>query len=378
MEGTSSSLYSAYGALGSDSSLHAGMIPQTDGERNVNNDSVIIADITRHFRLLALNNKNYAQIKKEIFAQDHQRGVWRVCAIGTDQFVTASYDKLAKVYSISQEKELVSLKGHKREVLSLALVDQNTIATGSSDGSIKTWDLSSGQMRANISELKNFRTGIYSLIYLKSQNQFVSGSCQKPKKETYWEYALKFWDASTGKYVCSLKGHQGGISKIVELDNNRLLTSSGDTTLRIWDSAKQKLVATFTGHKSYVYSATKIDDNTVASGSKDCTVRLWNVETGTSEPISSTDQGHTSTVYDVASHGQSILASASRDGYVRVWDVRAKKRISVLDAGAGFAYAVAFTEDGKLIVGHAGKKEKPQEYGGVTIWDFANQSSLPV
>ena len=76
------------------------------------------------------------------------------------------------------------------------------------------------------------------------------------------------------------------------------------------------------GHEDWVYSvAFSPDGQSLASGSRDKTVRLWDLRQPAATPT--VLRGHEDWVYSVAfsPDGQS-LASGSRDKTVRLWDLR--------------------------------------------------------
>ncbi len=340
---------------------------------SLNKSSDGISDLESKIGHLNISNKDYSQFGPENFCSDHKRGVWRVCSINQNYFASASYDHVAKVCSVTEKKEIFTLSGHKKEVLSLAPIDKERLATGSSDGTIKIWNLKNGKMISEIAETKS-KTGIYSLTY--AEGRFLSGSCHVPKNHSKkWDHVIKVWNAEEGSFSFSMQGHSGGISKIVHLSKGTFISSSHDSTLKLWDLETKKCNGTLKAHTDWVYSLAKINANRVVSASKDRTIRLWDIEKEQSE-ILGDPQGslssHASTVYDVATYGEHILASASRDGHVKVWDLRSKKSIGIRDTTQGFVFSVDFTEDGKIIAGYSGKGEKPKEGGGTLIWDFPN------
>jgi uncharacterized membrane protein len=58
-----------------------------------------------------------------------------------DEVVTASSDKIVRVWSVQTEKELIALYGHKESVTAIAADSKvSTIYTVSHDGTLQVWD----------------------------------------------------------------------------------------------------------------------------------------------------------------------------------------------------------------------------------------------
>ena len=68
------------------------------------------------------------------------------------------------------------------------------------------------------------------------------------------------------------------------LDDDRLASGSGDSTIRIWNVTSGVSVKTLTGHSDWVYSLAVLPFNRLASGSgTDYTgeIKIWNMNDGT-------------------------------------------------------------------------------------------------
>ena len=75
--------------------------------------------------------------------------------------------------------------------------------------------------------------------------------------------------------------HNNWISKIIQISNNKIATSSGDNTIKIWELMNEKrvkLIKTLNKHKSTVISIIKIKNkNWLVSVSYDGTLIIWDI-----------------------------------------------------------------------------------------------------
>jgi len=117
-----------------------------------------------------------------------------------------------------------------------------------------------------------------------------------------------------GLWLCTLKGHSGGVSSVAwNKDGTLLASGSWDKTVKIWDMSSGSLVekCTLRGHSNWVASvAWSPDGKTLASGSADKTVRLWDVESGEEK---GTLKGHVSS-WQQLDAGIKALATKVKEG----------------------------------------------------------------
>jgi WD40 repeat protein len=94
---------------------------------------------------------------------------------------------------------------------------------------------------------------------------------------------VRLWDASTGKELYTLRGHQSSVrSAAFSPDGLRLASASNDNTVRLWEATTGKELRILRGHESGVTSvAFNPGGQQLASASDDGTIRLWNPNTGT-------------------------------------------------------------------------------------------------
>ena len=64
---------------------------------------------------------------------------------------------------------------------------------------------------------------------------------------------LKVWDLPSGRPVRSLKGHMGWVRAVaVTPDGGQAVSGSDDNTLKVWDLSSGRLVRSLEGHTDWV------------------------------------------------------------------------------------------------------------------------------
>ncbi len=92
---------------------------------------------------------------------------------------------------------------------------------------------------------------------------------------------IKLWDAVTYKEQITLKGHSKRVNSVAYSPNGKTLASgSDDETIKLWNLAAEKEQATLKEHADSVWRvAFSPDGKTMASASAK-TINIWHVETG--------------------------------------------------------------------------------------------------
>jgi len=136
------------------------------------------------------------------------------------QLASGSEDGIIKLWSISSGREMATLK-HSSRILSLDFrPDGKQLASGSMDCSIKIWNLATGE---NTVTLQGHTDTIFSMAFTPDCKRLASASR---------ESIIKLWDLTTGQETMTVKG-----SNFVAFspDGWRLATTSGSDIL-IYDA----------------------------------------------------------------------------------------------------------------------------------------------
>jgi WD40 repeat protein len=310
-----------------------------------------------------------------------------------------------KVWDAAIGAEVTTLLGHLKPVMGVAFSpDGKRIVSGSYDGTVRIWEpgvdhtapvtlegryksiafssdgkhIVTGGMdkpiriRAAVSraELMGIEGGGYGALFSPDGTSIASVDLRN----------IYVWDASSGKKLATLSGHesgplteeQGSIWSIAySPDGTRIVSGGLDKMVRVWNAITGAEIMALRGHGDWPdwpeYSgissvAFSPDGNLIASGGSDYTVKIWNARTG-AEVMTMSEHSHF--VNDVVfSPDGKRFVSASTDKTIRVCDVASGDVLQVLEGHDGEVLSLAFSPDGKRIV--SGSKDDT-----FRIWDAA-------
>ena len=238
-------------------------------------------------------------------------------------------------------RQEASLRGHDKPISSLTFAPNSlSLASASSDGLIKVWDMAS---RHEVLTLAN-RDALYDLEYSPDGKVLAAALGAKFGNTS----TLMLWDVGTNQSVAQFGTHGTRLFEIVySPDGTRIACACWDHTVTVWDVATQQKVGTLTGHtgsvSSVVFSA---DGSRMATGSWDGTIKLWDAE---SYALIGTLTGHTDQVNNVAfAPNGKHLASVSADQSVRLWNTHALEQIIAFNQGAP-VWCCQFAPDGDIL-----------------------------
>ena len=249
---------------------------------------------------------------------------------------------------------MTTLRGHRGEVKSVSF-GTNTIASGSTDGTIKLWS----RYKPPITKALGSPVFEQNVMDHDGQTVALAGPDNTIQLRT-----------QDGRLIGHLKGHTDEIYSISLSPNGQLIASgSRDQTVRLWNRQGQ-LLKTFTGHQGDVNSVGfSPDGHTLVSGSDDTTVKLWPIR-GEDAPI--TLRGHQGRVFSVsfAPDGQTI-ASGSFDKTVKLWSRQTGTEIATLidPTNPRPVIQVSFIDGGRVL-------QSSDERGTITQWDRDLESLL--
>ncbi|HBL59780.1 MAG TPA: serine/threonine protein kinase [Cyanobacteria bacterium UBA8803] len=259
-------------------------------------------------------------------------------------------------------KAVHTLKGHWGSVESIAISpDGQILASGSTDRTIKLWQLPDGQ---EISTLKSHQERIAAVVFSPDGQTLVSGS---------YDQTIKLWQVEQRRERCTLIGHTKWITSLaMSQDGETLASGSSEGTIKLWHLQQGRELRTLKGHTNYVSAiAIAPDGQTLASVSGDGTVKLWHLSTGMElHTFGSSFLLHRGSFCSVAfSPDRQMLATGRGDGTINLWHLGTRRELGILKGHTERVRAVAFSPDGQMLV--SGSMDKT-----IKIWQVQERQAI--
>ena len=253
------------------------------------------------------------------------------------RLASGSYDGTIKLWDVASGEELQTLQGHTGEIARIAFApDGRRLASAGYDGTAKMWDLDSGEAIFTIEP----DAGVLWGLDISPDGDSLATGAQ--------DGSITIWDAVTGEELSRLAGHPAPIFRVnYSPDGEHIVSAGWDWTSKVWDVTTGEEQLTLSGHEDEVNQAVFSQDGSqLATASTDGTVRLWDSQTG---ELLQTLVGHADTVWDVEfSPDGSRLASGGFDGVLRVWDAQSGKPLLAISHGLSTP-DLTYSPDGKFL-----------------------------
>jgi WD40 repeat protein len=186
----------------------------------------------------------------------------------------ADSDKIVRLWDLETHSQLQEFAGHTEAVICAALSDDGTQALSAgggvygnsksgSDYSLRLWNTKTGEQ---IQRMEGHTDLVHAVAFSPDGRRALSGS---------WDGTVRIWDLASGQEVRSLL-QSAGVFDVAWVDRQRAVASLRDGTVLLLDVETGEELQFFGGHtlgaRPLVCSA---DGQHVVSGSYDRTVRWW-------------------------------------------------------------------------------------------------------
>lgn len=193
---------------------------------------------------------------------------------GSNAFIiaSASSDLTVKMWSYNcKERSIQSLwtvKAHDKEINAITFSpDFKFLITASQDKLIKIWDVTSGRL---LQTLTGHKRGVWSVSCTFAQEMLlVSGSADR---------TVKIWRLSDDfSCIKTFEGHSNSILRVGFINNGLQVVSAGsDGLMKIWDLKRNECLVTLDEHIDRIWAlAIQNDGERILSGDASATIKIW-------------------------------------------------------------------------------------------------------
>jgi WD40 repeat protein/predicted nucleic acid-binding Zn-ribbon protein len=234
---------------------------------------------------------------------------------------------------------LGSAVGHRGAVSAVAVTDPARALSTGTDGTVRTWDLSSGAELESVAAPTLALSAIVAVSRDRRTLACAIGTGQ-----------IRLLNAETGKVSGTLEGHSGPVLAVATVGGDRLVSGGQDAVVRLWSLAEARLLRALEGHSGAVHSvAGSADGRYVASGGADRTARVWSVDGAEMTELRRLEMA--APVQAVClSPDNARLYAAEPSRFVAVWDVTSGSLLERFEAHGGSIGSLVVSADGRYLI----------------------------
>jgi WD40 repeat protein len=295
----------------------------------------------------------------------HLSKISSLCLSPNSRFIlSGSSDQTLKLWEMDTGQCIRVFSGHTDGVTSVDLTADGlyAISAGGNDRHLKQWNVESGVclqtfkgygkiVKAFMASYEEEGVKITSVALSADGRLAIAGSNNK---------TIAIWEVPTNRSLNFLKkhmlrllaGHQNEVTSVcLSTDGQLLLSGSADKSVKLWAIAKEGecLLHTFREHTGEVTSVCMSADSRFAlSGSSDQTLKLWDINM---QQCIRTFEGHTDRVTSVALSVDGFYAlSGSGDKTMKLWEVSTGQCLRTFEGYTDAVTAVSLSLDGRYAI----------------------------
>ncbi|KAN0036022.1 hypothetical protein ACTA71_005320 [Dictyostelium dimigraforme] len=265
----------------------------------------------------------------------HKKNVKCVEFIGNGlTLASGSSDNTIKLWNTETGTCINTLTGHTSRIWDLSSSSNgNLLASSAGDGIIKIWDVS--QNKSSLSSTSSSSSSTSSSILssttasilsnysngsIISGNNIIKNNINNNNNSNNNNNNKS--NVINNNCLLSFKAHESDAYTVqFHPGQNHVATGGYDKSIHLYDVRTGQLVKSFYGHTG---SISKVifnpHGNLIISGSKDSTIKFWDIVSGV---CIKTLSSHLGEVTSIATNSSgSYLLSASKDNSNRLWDIR--------------------------------------------------------
>jgi len=259
------------------------------------------------------------------------------------------------------------LKGHFGKIYAIHwATDSRRLVSASQDGKLIIWNAFTTNKEHAISLRSSW---VMTCAYSPGGDMVAAGGLDN--LVSIYKLSNPPKPTANEKPAAELSQHEGYLSCCRFIDQNQIVSASGDSTCILWDIQRGSPKQVFTDHGSDVMSVSLCPTNPAlfVSGSCDALAKLWDTRQP-GKKSAATFSGHESDINSVQFlHDGTAFATGSDDSSVNLWDLRAGTQLNRYASNKVLSgvTSLSFSASGRLMF-------VAYDESAVYIWDtlYAN------
>jgi len=266
--------------------------------------------------------------------------------------LTASDDGSARIWDARNGQSVAALLGHKGKVLSVTFSpDGRRMVTVSQDHTVRVWNREDARLLCSFAGYPADPTETYANDKVGLHNDPAFSPNGNLIVTAGYDNMARVWDSETGRLLGELKGHTSTVwTAVFSADGKKIVTASEDKTAIVWDAIHRTILRRLYGHTNSVRSAMFSPDSAwVVTASLDGTSRVWDANTGSSS-LTLPELGERVASAAFSPDGRRILTRSFSATACRVWDARTGVLLSTLVGHLGVVSSARFSPNGDRVL----------------------------
>jgi WD40 repeat protein len=270
---------------------------------------------------------------------------------------SSSEDKTVRLWDLKNGKTLRVLTGHTDFVWSVAFSADGRYLVAISDKQMIIWDLAD----LNAPTSRTIDGDFLSVAFAPKGRMLATGG--------YNGGAIVLWDATSGRRLGELAGHDDSVRSLAFSRNGKFLASgSDDTTVKVWNLARRSAILTIKGHEDWVNTlAWSGDDSEIVTGSRDGTIKLWGASNGKHIRDLAATEG-VKRAAKVLPDGRTLAVGGDATE-IRLFDIATGTELEGLRTHSYYVTSIAASKSGKFLAVGSGDAVVAGHGDIVRIWD---------
>ncbi|MFX0050910.1 MAG: serine hydrolase [Candidatus Hermodarchaeota archaeon] len=297
---------------------------------------------------------------------------------GIDSFedLTENQEPLENVMNNSRLKiqfptsfatNFANLTGHGGAIWKIAFSPDDTIlASSSRDGSVRLWNISTGET-THLLQGHGFHS--FGIDFSSDGLILASAGLDDAK--------VNLWEISTGMLLQTWHNtYTGGHIDFSPVENS-LLTYAQNQSIIIRNVTDGVVTQTLNGHTEQVWTVKFSPNGSLLASGSAGSIRIWNVSTGNEIRNFSGHSGGTSSI--AFSPDNSLLASGGADYAIKIWDLASGTLLQTLPGQEHEVTAVAFSPtDSSILASGEGQELNPSttHESSIKLWNISSGVEL--